>query len=601
MASNITAQSVLQTSLGHLECPICKDRFKQPKLLKCCHTFCLECLHQLIQNNPTTTLSCPVCRQNTSLKKNGTDGLKTNSLALSLLEDIEKQETQLDEQNRKQLPDKELVFKCSEHTDNDLNVYCNNCTKLICTTCIASSHRSHSLMEVNAVSANYKKQATKLIESIAQGIEVFSVAIQETDISRKILDSMFAATKEKISKKADEEKEKLIQEAEQIYEDRVKTIETARDTNSMEMDKAKHEKDEVIKMMDQGSFEIVQQKEKLFDDLREYKQVKPTKLPVGLTFMDFKQSKKPMGELVLKEEQQLEAIASALARTYSKIHQRVKAITKTIKWTLTSEMGVYLNLDKWSMNLTPRDVAVYSNGDIVTVSNTDGCLVTIQSAESNPQSTVIPEELQIQGLTEPNMVTVNKNDELIVLDDDGTVKIFSRDYLLLREFTPESIPSRIAVDDDNLIAMIALGYYQKREIFLYNSDGSLKRTLPVEGLGVYLTIFKERLIYTNEKDMKLVSVDFYGKVIFSVDINQSAGLPRGLPRSVCCDRDGRIYVAVRRGLHCSSSGDIDQYSQDGKYIGTIIKDCMDPHCITFTPAGDLVVAAGTSVQVYHRG
>ncbi|XP_071801599.1 uncharacterized protein [Asterias amurensis] len=599
MASNITAQSVLQTSLGHLECPICKDRFKQPKLLKCCHSFCLECLHQLRQNNPTTKLSCPVCRQNTLLKENGIDGLKTNIIALSLLEDIEKQETQLDEQNRKQLPDKELVFKCSEHTDNDLNVYCNNCTKLICTTCIASSHHSHSLVEVNAVSAKYKKQATKRIEKIAQSIETFSVAIQETDISRKILDSMFAATKEKISKKADEEKEKLIQEAEQIYEDRVKTIETARDTNSMEMDKAKHEKDEVIKMMDQGRYEIVQQKEKLFDDLREYKQVKSTKLPVGLTFMDFKQSKKPMGELVLKEEQQLEAIASALARTFSKIHQRVKDITKTIKWTLTSDMGVYLNLDEWSMNLTPRDVAVYSNGDMVTVSDTDGCLVTIQSAESNPQSTVIPQELQIQGLTEPNMVTVNKNDELIVLDDDETVKIFSRDYLLLREFTPESIPSRIAVDDDNLIAMIALGYYQTPEIFLYNSDGSLKRTLRVEGLGVYLTIFKERLIYTNEKDRKLVSVDFYGKVIFSVDINQF-----GLPRSVCCDRDGSIYVAVIRNGLCSTSGDInhdiDQYSQDGKYIGTIIKDCMDPHCITFTPAGDLVVAAGTSVQVYHR-
>ena len=66
---------------------------------------------------------------------------------------------------------------------------------------------------------------------------------------------------------------------------------------------------------------------------------------------------------------------------------------------------------------------------------------------------------------------------------------------------------------------------------------------------------------------------------------------------VCCDRDGNIYVAVSQYM---TLGSIQRYSPDGKYIECVIKDCSDPHGITFTPGGDLVVAAGESVQIYHR-
>ena len=68
---------------------------------------------------------------------------------------------------------------------------------------------------------------SELLAKVRQSIETFSIAIQEIDTSRKTLDSMFAATNQKITKKADkeiakvaarirEEKQKLMQEAEQI-------------------------------------------------------------------------------------------------------------------------------------------------------------------------------------------------------------------------------------------------------------------------------------------------------------------------------------------------------------------------------------------------
>ncbi|XP_071803969.1 uncharacterized protein [Asterias amurensis] len=593
MASNITVQSVLaEISQDHLECPICSGRFKQPKLLKCSHSFCLECLQQLRQNSPSTTrLPCPVCRNKTLLKKNGIDGLKTDFKTISLIEAIETKETRLKQQQQKQVPSQEFVSKCSKHTGKDLIMYCETCKKLICTTCIAKDHRMHSVIELNEASDKSKQHATELLAEVRQSIKTYNIAIQEIDTSRKTLDSMFAATKKKISKKADEEiakvaarikeeKQKLMQEAEQIYKDRVKTMQTARATNSKEMNKAEHKQDEVNQLMDQ-QIKIVHSLEQLIQDLKKYREKKSTKAPDGLTYMDFKEGQNSLGKLVLKDEQQVESATSAQARKPT--FQSMKHF-KQDKWTLKTEIDEYKNTKQQVDRLCALVVAAYSNSDLVAIQLYNGSLIKIP-VESNPQ------ELTIQGLTTPSRVAVNKNDELIVLDYTE-VKIFNRNDRLLHQFNPGSRPSCIAVGDNNLIAV---GYRTKAEISLHKPDGSLIRTLPAPGIDEYLTTYKQRLIYTNSNDgRKLVSVTYNGEMVFSVDINQP-----GWPQGVCCDKDGSIYVTVRRGQY-SSSGDIHHYSPDGKYIGCIIKHCDDPFGLTFTPAGDLVVATYKSVKIYQH-
>ncbi|XP_033630144.1 tripartite motif-containing protein 2-like [Asterias rubens] len=576
MASNITAQSMLEEiSQGHLECPICSERFKQPKLLECSHSFCLQCLQNLKEKTPSTAiLSCPVCRQDILLEENGIEGLKTDFKTVTLLEVIIAQEKRLKCQEEKQVPSEEHVSKCSKHTDKDLIMYCDRCNILICTTCIAKDHRLHPALEPTEALDKSKHHAEELLSKVRQCIETFNSAIQEIDMSRKTLDSMFAATKEKISKKADkeiameverfiEEKQKLMDEAEQIYQDRVKTMETARATNCKEMTKAEHKQDEVNHLMDQGSCKIVQLIEKLLQDLEDYTMVKPSKVPDGLTYMNFKEDQKSLGRLVLQN-----------------------------KWTLKIEMKTYMNKAQQINRIFPKDVSANSNSDIF-VSNFDNACWILIPAGVKPKSTVMPQTLSVEGLIKPRKMTVNNKDELIVLDNQ-TVKIFSGNYQLLHQFTPGqsgSKPSCIAVDDNNLIVV---GYKNMNEISIHKPDGSLTTTIPAPGIGGYLTTYKQRLIYTNYKDKKLVSVGYNGDFVFSVDINQS-----GRPCGVCCDTDGCVYIAVWKRLE-SSTGDIHHYSPDGKYIGCIIKECVDPCGITFTPAGDLVVAAYKSVQIYHN-
>ena len=51
-----------------LECPVCLDTLKKPKLLGCTHTFCLECLETLVkEENDVKKIICPTCREVTKV------------------------------------------------------------------------------------------------------------------------------------------------------------------------------------------------------------------------------------------------------------------------------------------------------------------------------------------------------------------------------------------------------------------------------------------------------------------------------------------------------------------------------------------------------
>ena len=55
-----------------LECSVCLEQIKQPKMLPCQHTFCLDpCLIQITEKDNSKrnkfTVGCPICRKKCSL------------------------------------------------------------------------------------------------------------------------------------------------------------------------------------------------------------------------------------------------------------------------------------------------------------------------------------------------------------------------------------------------------------------------------------------------------------------------------------------------------------------------------------------------------
>ena len=53
-----------ENKLKDLTCTVCLEIFTDPKVLPCCHTFCLECLKGILGKSAAQeNISCPQCRE----------------------------------------------------------------------------------------------------------------------------------------------------------------------------------------------------------------------------------------------------------------------------------------------------------------------------------------------------------------------------------------------------------------------------------------------------------------------------------------------------------------------------------------------------------
>ena len=68
------AEEALQKIQEQVTCGICLDSYKQPKLLKCVHVYCEQCLQRLVQGG--AGLPCPQCRKVTPLPVGGVSDLQ---------------------------------------------------------------------------------------------------------------------------------------------------------------------------------------------------------------------------------------------------------------------------------------------------------------------------------------------------------------------------------------------------------------------------------------------------------------------------------------------------------------------------------------------
>ncbi|XP_045074442.1 tripartite motif-containing protein 2-like, partial [Coregonus clupeaformis] len=84
-----TSPVVRQIDKQFLVCSICLDRYHNPKVLPCLHTFCENCLQNYIPPE-SLTLSCPVCRQTSILPEKGVSALQNNFFITNLMEVLQR-------------------------------------------------------------------------------------------------------------------------------------------------------------------------------------------------------------------------------------------------------------------------------------------------------------------------------------------------------------------------------------------------------------------------------------------------------------------------------------------------------------------------------
>ena len=151
-----SAVQVIEQISEQLLCAICLERLSAPKLLRCMHTFCAQCLHRIVNNNPNQSLTCPTCRDETQLPKNGVDSLKSNFFVNQMLDLVQEKSEELS----KELRESRKCKFCAVNEPADVaSSRCVDCNKDICTSCVAEHRRAHSTLDHRIIALDESREA----------------------------------------------------------------------------------------------------------------------------------------------------------------------------------------------------------------------------------------------------------------------------------------------------------------------------------------------------------------------------------------------------------------------------------------------------------
>ena len=105
-------------------CQYCDNIYKDPRILSCLHSYCLQCITKLHVEG-TTSITCPTCNQSTTIPDEDVSSLPRN-VQLS-------KETKQDKILRKVTSTSPPP--CDSCDENSPIAYCTECDDLLCSVC----------------------------------------------------------------------------------------------------------------------------------------------------------------------------------------------------------------------------------------------------------------------------------------------------------------------------------------------------------------------------------------------------------------------------------------------------------------------------------
>ena len=114
-------------------CPVCQDRFQDPKILPCLHYYCKGCIQALAKRagGPNQPFPCPECRTPTLLPQGDPDQLQT-AFFVNRMKEVH---AKLEKVQGK------VEAKCEMCSGGVATAFCRQCAEFICEKCKESHER----------------------------------------------------------------------------------------------------------------------------------------------------------------------------------------------------------------------------------------------------------------------------------------------------------------------------------------------------------------------------------------------------------------------------------------------------------------------------
>ncbi|XP_017784804.1 PREDICTED: RING finger protein nhl-1 [Nicrophorus vespilloides] len=162
-----------------LTCAICLDRYRNPKLLPCQHSFCMEpCMEGLV-DYVRRQVKCPECRAEHRIPYQGVQGFPTNVTLQRFLE--------LHIEITGELPDPtsgQIMERCNVCSEKAYCSSCQHCEKKICEEC-KGAHMDILRREIVRINNQIRRgihrlqDALSMVEKNAQNVQTNSLSVSE--------------------------------------------------------------------------------------------------------------------------------------------------------------------------------------------------------------------------------------------------------------------------------------------------------------------------------------------------------------------------------------------------------------------------------------
>jgi len=229
-----------------LECPICLEVLKDPRLLDCIHSFCLKCLERYCRDSVEgDDMPCPLCKHEFHIPKDGVAGLPIRTHDGSQL-------------RRKRY--------CEIHEDERIRMYCFVCKKNVCLMCCIEEDKckTHKFERIEQVVEQFSKSMDEDIGQITSSIECFrGVAAQLEAENNKALDNI-KATEMEVEKRSKEIKKivdqlvdrrerELLQELQSIKSATQKDVKSQKDSLQLALSEMESFRTRSLELRSKGS------------------------------------------------------------------------------------------------------------------------------------------------------------------------------------------------------------------------------------------------------------------------------------------------------------------------------------------------------------
>ncbi|XP_061733883.1 tripartite motif-containing protein 3-like isoform X2 [Nerophis ophidion] len=228
--SGSTSPVVRQIDKQFLVCSICLERYHNPKVLPCLHTFCERCLQNYIPPE-SLTLSCPVCRQTSILPEKGVAALQNNFFITNLMEVLQRDTECSPPVSRNVLESASQPLSCPNHEGKVMEFYCESCETAMCLECTEGEHREHVTVPLRDVLEQHKSALKGQLDAVRNRLPQLTAAIELVNqIAKQLTDrkngavTEINATFEELEKALHQRKNALVAEVENICSAKQKVL-----------------------------------------------------------------------------------------------------------------------------------------------------------------------------------------------------------------------------------------------------------------------------------------------------------------------------------------------------------------------------------------